>query len=125
MFPTGRPLTITCDPVSLEGLSSTGFIRTSGSSRQACACTTCARPISRPSAVTKEFSAMFCDLNGATATPSWKRIRHIAAVSTLLPAFEQVPWNISERARFTRRGGRGTPRARAGPPRAGHSPHRT
>ena len=30
------------------------------------ACTTCARPISLPSAVMNELSAMFCDLNGAT-----------------------------------------------------------
>ena len=30
------------------------------------ACTTCARPISLPSAVMNELSAIFCDLNGAT-----------------------------------------------------------
>lgn len=32
----------------------------------ACACTTCARPISSPSRVTKLFSAMFWLLKGAT-----------------------------------------------------------
>ena len=32
----------------------------------ASACITCARPISKPSAVMNELSAIFCDLNGAT-----------------------------------------------------------
>ncbi len=52
MFPIGFPMTITWEPVSLLGLSSTGFIRTSGSMRQAWAWTTCARPISPPLRVT-------------------------------------------------------------------------
>ena len=37
---------------------------------KACACTTWARPISPPSRATNELSDMFCDLNGATRTPS-------------------------------------------------------
>ena len=43
-----------------------GFMRTSGSIPAACACTTCARPISNPSRVTKLFRAMFWLLKGAT-----------------------------------------------------------
>ena len=89
------PMTMTWEPVSLLGLSRTGFIRTSGSMRQAWAWTTCARPISPPSRVTKELSDMFWALNGATRRPSWRRIRQRAAVRMLLPAFEPVPWNMS------------------------------
>ena len=94
MFPTGLPRTMTWQPVSELGFSRMGFIRTSGSRRQAWACTTWARPISPPSRATNELSDMFCALNGATRMPSCKRIRHRAAVSTLLPALELVPWII-------------------------------
>ena len=52
-------------PMSLLGLSKIGFIRTSGSTPAAWACTTWARPISSPSRVTKLFNAMFWLLNGA------------------------------------------------------------
>ena len=69
-------------------------MRTSGSMRQACACTTWARPISPPSRVTNELSDMFCDLNGATRSPSCRKIRHSAAVNTLLPALELTPWSM-------------------------------
>ena len=66
-----------CSGVTLENMNqcasyfasriqSMGFIRTSGSMPAACACTTCARPISSPSRVTKLFSAMFWLLKGAT-----------------------------------------------------------
>ena len=48
------------------GLSSTGFMSTCGSRAAARAWYTCARPISPPSSVTNELSAMFCALNGAT-----------------------------------------------------------
>ena len=34
---------------------------------------------------------MFWALNGATRTPSWRRMRHSAAVSTDLPALDEVP----------------------------------
>jgi|GEM_PF-3784135 len=37
---------------------------------------------------------MFCALKGATLTPSCRRMRQRAAVSTDLPALEQVPWNM-------------------------------
>ena len=37
---------------------------------------------------------MFWALNGATRNPSCKRMRQRAAVSTDLPALEQVPWNM-------------------------------
>ena len=53
-----------------------------------------ARPISKPSAVMAEFSAMFWDLKGATRYPSWAKIRHRPAQSRLFPALEAVPWII-------------------------------
>ena len=53
-------------PMSLLGLSRMGVIRTLGSTPAASACITWARPISRPSRVTKLFSAIFWLLNGAT-----------------------------------------------------------
>ena len=76
---------------SLPGLSSTGFIRASGSMPAAAACMAWARPISAPSAVTNEFSDMFCALNGATRTPLPGQPRHRPAVSTLFPASDVVP----------------------------------
>ena len=63
--PQTLPSTITCEPVSDEGLISTGFI----SARAVAArlgLQSLARPISRPSGVAAEFSDMFCALNGAT-----------------------------------------------------------
>ncbi len=77
--------------VSLPGLSSTGFIRTSGSIPAACACMARARPISAPLAVTNEFSDIFCALNGATRTPRRASARHRPAVSTLFPTSDAVP----------------------------------
>src|SRR5438270_13225388 len=62
-----------------------------GSMPAAAACMTWARPISAPSAVTKEFSDMFCALNGATLTPCRASQRHSPATSTLLPASDPVP----------------------------------
>ena len=50
-----------------------------------------ARPISPPSAVTAEFSAMFCGLKGATATPRRLRMRHSAATNNGLPASDVHP----------------------------------
>ena len=75
-----------------------GFISADGSSPAAAACTTCARPISSPSAVTKELSAMFWDLKGATRKPSCRSTRRIPAVSMVLPAPDMVPWIIRFRA---------------------------
>ncbi len=66
MVPTGRPWTTTWEPVSLVGLSSTGFMSTRGLMPAASACTTWARPISPPSASANELSDMFWLLNGAT-----------------------------------------------------------
>jgi hypothetical protein len=43
---------------------------TEGATPAASACIACARPISLPSGVTNELSAMFCALNGATSIPS-------------------------------------------------------
>lgn len=86
---------MTCAPVSLLGLSSTGFMSTVGARPAACACRACARPISPPSAVTALLSAMFCGLNGATRTPARCAMRHRPATSVLLPASEVVPWIIS------------------------------
>ena len=64
---------MTWQPVSELGFSRMGFIRTSGSRRQAWACTTWARPISPPSRSTNELSDMFWALNGATRMPSCKQ----------------------------------------------------
>jgi hypothetical protein len=77
-------------------LSSTGFIRASGSIPAAAACMAWARPISAPPAVTNEFSDMFCALNGATFTPERASHRHKPATSTLLPASDAVPATSSD-----------------------------
>ena len=94
MLPKTSPFTITCEPLSVVGLSSIGFMQTSGSRPQASACITCARPISSPSFVINEFSAMFCDLNGATRQPSCLKILHKPATTRLLPALDIVPCTI-------------------------------
>jgi hypothetical protein len=89
---------ITWAPVSVLGLSSTGFISRLGAKPQAWACTAWARPISPPSGVTALFNAMFCGLNGATRTPRRASERHRPATRVLLPASEVVPWIIRVRA---------------------------
>ena len=66
MFPKTSPFTITCEPIWLVGYNKIGFIQTIGEMPAASACMTCALPISNPSFVTKELSAMFWDLKGAT-----------------------------------------------------------
>ena len=53
-------------PVSLVGFRRIGFMSTLGSTPAHSACMTCARPISSPSFVMKELSAMFWLLKGAT-----------------------------------------------------------
>ena len=60
----------------------------------ASACSAWARPISPPSGVTAEFSAMFCGLKGATRRPRRASTRASPATSVLLPASEVVPWTI-------------------------------
>ena len=62
-----------------------------GSIPAAAACMAWARPISAPSAVTNEFSDMFCALNGATETPCRASHRHSPATSAVLPASDPVP----------------------------------
>ncbi len=74
-----------------DGLIRIGFIATSGATPAAAACMAWARPISNPSWVTTELSAMFCALNGATRTPWRCSHRHSPAVTTDLPASEWVP----------------------------------
>ena len=58
---------MTWAPMSVDGLSSTGFMSVWGARPAAMACRAWARPISPPSTVTAELSAMFCGLNGTTA----------------------------------------------------------
>ena len=94
MLPITSPFTITCEPLSVVGLSRIGFMQTSGSRPEASACITCARPISSPSFVINEFNAMFCDLNGATRQPSCLKILQSPATTRLLPAFDIVPCTI-------------------------------
>ncbi len=38
---------------------------------------------------------MFCDLNGATRKPSWRKMRQSAATSVLFPQEDAVPCTIS------------------------------
>jgi len=85
---------ITCAPMSVEGFSNTGLKSVWGATPAAMACSACARPISPPSAVTAEFSAMFCGLNGATFSPRRDNTRAKPATSVLLPASEVVPCTI-------------------------------
>ena len=87
---------MTCAFRSVVGFRSTGLKSVCGANPHASACKACARPISPPSTVTAEFSAMFCGLNGATRTPRRCRIRHNAATSVVLPASEVVPWTIRD-----------------------------
>src|SRR5919202_342191 len=72
-----------------------GFMSTVGSMPAASAWTAWARPISSPSRVTAALSAMFWALKGATRNPSWRKIRHRAATSRLLPTDDAVPCTIS------------------------------
>ena len=53
-----------------SGQNACDFMRTSGAIPAASAWKICARPISLPSGVMPEFSAIFCDLNGAVRSPS-------------------------------------------------------
>ncbi len=67
--PTMRPWTTTCEPISLWGFNSTGFMWTEGATPAARAWSAWARPISPPSAVTAALFDMFCGLNGLTLRP--------------------------------------------------------
>ena len=85
------PCTITWAPISVFGFNNTGFMSLQGSRPQACACSAWARPISPPSTVTAEFSAIFCGLNGTTDDPARTRTRHKPVARTLFPASDVVP----------------------------------
>ncbi len=91
IFPSTSPFTITCEPVWLIGFNKIGFIQTNGVICAASACITCALPISSPSLVIKELSAMFCDLKGATLYPSRFIILQSPATKKLFPAPDIVP----------------------------------
>jgi hypothetical protein len=75
-------------------LTSTGFIRTSGSTPAASAWRYCATPISPPD-TTRALFDMFWALNGATSTPRRAKARASAVVSTLFPAELEAPWIMS------------------------------
>ncbi len=85
IVPARLPCTTTWAPVSVSGLSSTGFMWTDGGSLAARACSACARPISPPSAATAALFDIFCGLNGATLIPRRTKARQRPATSVDLP----------------------------------------
>src|SRR5690348_6043625 len=95
-----RPMTTICAPRSDCGFSSTGFMSLVGATRQARACSACARPISPPSWVTAALFDMFCGLNGRTARPRRVSARPSPATSSDLPTSEPVPCSISAGVRL-------------------------
>ena len=95
----GFPKAITCMRPFPEGFSKMGFISAWGATPAARACTAWARPISAPSGVTQELLDMFWDLKGATFSPRRDRLRHRAAATVLLPAWDEVPSTMMARAR--------------------------
>ena len=80
-----------CAPISVCGLSSTGFMCTDGGTPQARACNACARPISPLSGVTAALLLMFCGLNGRTLRPPRANARQSPVTSSDFPTFEPVP----------------------------------
>ena len=94
-----RPSSTTWLRVSPSGLSSSGFMRTSGAARAANAWKYWALPISPP-ATTRALLLMFCALNGATFSPWRAYQRHSAVASQLLPAPLLVPSTMTQRARI-------------------------
>jgi hypothetical protein len=86
---------MTCEPLSVSGFSSTGFMCTLGVILAARACTAWARPISPPSTATAALFDMFCGLNGATFIPRRTSARASPATNVDLPAWEPVAWIIS------------------------------
>ena len=87
------PRTTTWLVVSLSGLRSTGFMRTSGSTAAASACSHWAVPISPPS-TTRALLDMFWALKGATRIPCRDDHRQRAVTSRLLPALLDTPCTI-------------------------------
>src|SRR5258708_26770633 len=68
------------------------------STRAACACSACARPISPPSIVTAALFDMFCGLKGSTRYPRRVAARASPATISDLPTSEPAPWIIKARA---------------------------
>ena len=101
-LPRTSPCTTTCEPVSVCGLSSTGFMSREAGTRHARACSACARPISPPSAVTAALLDMFCGLKGRTRSPRRVNARHSPATSRDLPTSEPVPCSMKPGALKTR-----------------------
>ena len=93
-LPTAVPFKTICDRRSPSGFNRTGFMSVETSMPAAAAWTACARPSSPPPGATQELFDMFWALKGATERPSCRKMRHSAAVSTLLPTDEAVPWTI-------------------------------
>ncbi|MNU96707.1 hypothetical protein D3C71_867520 [compost metagenome] len=91
------PISTTWLWVSRSGLSSSGFMRTSGTALAARAWKYWALPISPPS-TTRALLLMFCALNGATRSPWRAYHRHSAVASQLLPAPLVVPRTMTQRA---------------------------
>jgi hypothetical protein len=91
------PISTTWLWVSRSGLSSSGFMRTSGTARAARAWKYWALPISPPS-TTRALLLMFCALKGATFRPRRAYQRHSAVASQLLPAPLVVPRTMTARA---------------------------
>ncbi len=96
--PSALPSTTTWAPVWESGLSSTGPMSTWGALRQAAAWRIWARGISRPSAVTPAWLAMFWALKGATSNPASASRRQSPAATRLLPTSEAVPSTAIARA---------------------------
>src|SRR6056297_622901 len=87
---------MTCAPVSLSGLSRTGFMWIDVGTPAARACRAWARPISPPpSSVTAALFDMFCGLNGRTRSPRRTKTRASPATSMDLPTLEPAPWIIN------------------------------
>ncbi len=91
---SGFPSTTTWLRRSPSGFTSTGFIRTSGSTPAASAWRYWATPISPP-VTTRALFDMFCPLNGATRIPRRASRRMSAVVTRLFPAQLETPCTIS------------------------------
>ena len=88
------PSTTTWLRVLASGFTSTGFIRTSGSTRAARAWRYCAVAISPPR-TTRALLAILRALKGATRMPRRAKLRARAVVTRLFPAELDAPWIIS------------------------------
>src|SRR5439155_17463706 len=80
--------------MSPSGFTSTGFMRTSGTTPAARACKYWAVAISPP-VTTRALLAMFMALNGATRTPRRAKLRASAVARRLFPAQLEQPCTIT------------------------------